>query len=180
MMQQLPKTDEVDFSTRTQNVLRQMGIDDLQQLASQTERDLLRQPNLGKKSLNEIQATLADFGLTLGMVFAAPEAGLQATGKSREVLDYEGHVLAAIKRHLPFLEQASRVGYGSADNHLGVLYLEGKGVKQDFRRARVYFVRAARRGFKPGFWNLSLLYRIGYGVRRSLVKADRYQQMATV
>ena len=47
------------------------------------------------------------------------------------------------------------------------------GVPRDYRKARVLFIRAARRGCRLGDFNLALIYRIGYGVRRSLAKAER-------
>ena len=83
-------------------------------------------------------------------------------------------ICKSIAGRVQFLERASRDGYTSADIHLGRIYLEGAGVPTDFRKARVYFARAARRGNWLGYWNLAVIYRVGYGVRRSEAKALRF------
>ena len=69
---------------------------------------------------------------------------------------------------------ASTAGNASADVHLGRMYLEGVGVRTSFRKARVYFIRAAR---SLGYWNLAVVYQTGYGVRRSKTKASRYLRL---
>ena len=57
--------DDVDFSIRTYNVLKNAGIRYLNDLAEFTSRTLLQWRTLGKKSLNEIRETLAIYGLSL-------------------------------------------------------------------------------------------------------------------
>ena len=74
MQHLFPAVNAVGFSTRVMNVMASLRIDDLKQLAQYTEQDLFRLPNLGRKSVEEIRAALADHGLALGMVFAADEA----------------------------------------------------------------------------------------------------------
>lgn len=59
--------DEIEWSIRTLNVLKGIGIKTVGQLATTKESDLFKVKNLGRKSLNEIKCKLADMGLALGM-----------------------------------------------------------------------------------------------------------------
>ncbi len=59
--------EEVDLTVRSANCLKSEKIYYLGDLVVRSEIDLMRTPNLGKKSLTEIKNMLADFGLRLGM-----------------------------------------------------------------------------------------------------------------
>ena len=59
--------EEVDLTVRSANCLKSEKIYYLGDLVIRSEIDLMRTPNLGKKSLTEIKNMLADFGLKLGM-----------------------------------------------------------------------------------------------------------------
>ena len=63
----LRKVDELELSVRSANCLKAEGIERVGDLIQRTETDLLRTPNLGKKSLTEIKTALAEQGLSLGM-----------------------------------------------------------------------------------------------------------------
>lgn len=58
---------ELEFIVRTDNALKSIGILTVYDLVQKTERDLMKVPNLGKKSLNEIKDVLKSKGLHLGM-----------------------------------------------------------------------------------------------------------------
>ena len=58
--------DTLDISVRAANVLRYLDITTVEQLLTQSsERDLMKTPNFGRKSLNEIKAELEKLGLKL-------------------------------------------------------------------------------------------------------------------
>lgn len=59
--------DELYTSVRIRNCLMAENILYIGQLVACTENELLRTPNLAKKSVGEIQDTLKEFGLRLGM-----------------------------------------------------------------------------------------------------------------
>ena len=60
------RLSDIDLSVRTSNCLYHMGLTTLGELASLSEAELLRQPNFGRKSLNEVKALLLSTeGLTL-------------------------------------------------------------------------------------------------------------------
>lgn len=58
---------ELGFTGRTQTCLLSDNIKTIGQLILLRENDLLKAPNLGKKSLAEIKEVLANYNLTLGM-----------------------------------------------------------------------------------------------------------------
>ena len=61
------KVDELELTVRSANCLKAEGIERVGDLIQRTETDLLRTPNLGKKSLTEIKTVLEEQGLSLGM-----------------------------------------------------------------------------------------------------------------
>lgn len=169
------RVDGLGFSTRVQNVLDGMHIQTLAELVCLSDVDLLRSPNLGRKSLSEIHQVLGSQGLALGMQLDVAAAGDNGPIKKEKSIDRL--ICESMARRVRFLELASKAGYASADVHLGRMYLEGVGVRTSFRKARVYFIRAARKGNRLGYWNLAVVYQTGYGVRRSATKASRYLRL---
>jgi DNA-directed RNA polymerase subunit alpha len=63
----LRKVDELELSVRSANCLKNDNIIYIGDLVLKTEADMLRTPNFGRKSLNEIKEVLAQMGLQLGM-----------------------------------------------------------------------------------------------------------------
>ena len=59
--------DELTLSVRAMNALRSEGIDTIGELVSKQESDLLKTPNLGRKSLQEIKDALLILNLHIGM-----------------------------------------------------------------------------------------------------------------
>ncbi|RFB04392.1 DNA-directed RNA polymerase subunit alpha [Parvularcula marina] len=63
----LRKVDELELSVRSANCLKNDNIVYIGDLIQKTEAEMLRTPNFGRKSLNEIKEVLASLGLHLGM-----------------------------------------------------------------------------------------------------------------
>jgi DNA-directed RNA polymerase subunit alpha len=63
----LMKVDELELSVRSANCLKNDNIIYIGDLVQKTEAEMLRTPNFGRKSLNEIKEVLAQMGLHLGM-----------------------------------------------------------------------------------------------------------------
>jgi DNA-directed RNA polymerase subunit alpha len=63
----LRKVDELELSVRSANCLKNDNIIYIGDLVQKSEADMLRTPNFGRKSLNEIKEVLAQMGLHLGM-----------------------------------------------------------------------------------------------------------------
>jgi DNA-directed RNA polymerase subunit alpha len=63
----LQPVDDLELTVRSANCLKAENIYYIGDLIQRTENELLKTPNLGRKSLNEIKEVLASKGLTLGM-----------------------------------------------------------------------------------------------------------------
>jgi len=63
----LKKVDELELSVRSANCLKNDNIVYIGDLIQKSEAEMLRTPNFGRKSLNEIKEVLAQMGLHLGM-----------------------------------------------------------------------------------------------------------------
>jgi len=57
--------EELDLSVRSFNCLKRAGINNVEDLISKTEDDMMKVRNLGRKSLDEVVAKLASLGLAL-------------------------------------------------------------------------------------------------------------------
>ena len=74
---------DINLSERESNCLESEGINNLQELVQKTERDLLRIPGFGKRSMRGLQETLGSFGLSLAMgssdvIWVSPEKNIEA------------------------------------------------------------------------------------------------------
>jgi DNA-directed RNA polymerase subunit alpha len=74
----LRPVDDLELTVRSANCLKAENIYYIGDLIQRSETELLKTPNLGRKSLNEIKEVLASRGLTLGMKLENwPPAGLE-------------------------------------------------------------------------------------------------------
>lgn len=69
--------------------------------------------------------------------------------------------------------QAAKQNHSRAQYHLGLLYMNGEGIKQDYAAAYSWFRRSADQGYAPGIYYLGKCYLNGYGVT-----ADRESAIA--
>ena len=81
----LRKVDELELSVRSANCLKNDNIIYIGDLVQKTEAEMLRTPNFGRKSLNEIKEVLAQMGLHLGMQIANwPPENIEEMAKKME------------------------------------------------------------------------------------------------
>ncbi|MBX9698046.1 MAG: DNA-directed RNA polymerase subunit alpha [Acetobacteraceae bacterium] len=81
----LRKVDELELSVRSANCLKNDNIVYIGDLVQKTEQEMLRTPNFGRKSLNEIKEVLASMGLSLGMTVAGwPPENIEDLAKKLE------------------------------------------------------------------------------------------------
>ena len=71
----LRKVDELELSVRSANCLKNDNIVYIGDLVQKSEQEMLRTPNFGRKSLNEIKEVLGSMGLSLGMTVVRLAAG---------------------------------------------------------------------------------------------------------
>ncbi len=81
----LRKVDELELSVRSANCLKNDNIIYIGDLVQKTEAEMLRTPNFGRKSLNEIKEVLTQMGLHLGMeVTSWPPENVEDLAKKLE------------------------------------------------------------------------------------------------
>jgi len=105
------------------------------------------------------------FSVNLGHAAAMPEA-MADGARYFQRADYK----AAVASWQPLAIKGNPV----AQNNLGILYLDGKGVKQDTSEAVRYLSLSAAAGSSLGQNNLGGLYREGKGVTRDYAKAAQW------
>ena len=85
-----------------------------------------------------------------------------------------GDYTRAARLFRPLAEQ----GLASAQNNLGGMYTQGRGVSQDYQEALKWYRRAAEQGIASAQNNLGLMYENGRGVRRDLIHAHMWYNVA--
>ncbi len=81
----LKKVDELELSVRSANCLKNDNIIYIGDLVQKTESEMLRTPNFGRKSLNEIKEVLGHMGLRLGMDISGwPPENIEEMAKKLE------------------------------------------------------------------------------------------------
>ena len=87
-----------------------------------------------------------------------------------EAGDYE----AAIQEWKPLAEQ----GNADAQNNLGVIYENGRGVIQDYKEAVKWYTKAAEQGVANAQFNLALMYERSMGVLQDYKEAVKWYTKA--
>jgi DNA-directed RNA polymerase subunit alpha len=81
----LKKVDELELSVRSANCLKNDNIIYIGDLVQKTESEMLRTPNFGRKSLNEIKEVLTHMNLRLGMEISGwPPENIEEMAKKLE------------------------------------------------------------------------------------------------
>lgn len=81
----LKRVEELELSVRANNCLKNDNISYIGELVQKTENDMLKTPNFGRKSLNEIKMQLENMGLSLGMTVQGwPPENLEDLAKKHE------------------------------------------------------------------------------------------------
>lgn len=106
---------------------------------------------------------------------AAPAAG------DAEALYQKGREYYIRKEYaqaFPYCLRAAKQGYAAAQDILGAMYHDGRGVTQDYAEAVRWFRTAAEQGYAEAQSHLGYLYRVGHGVPRNDAEAFRWYRAA--
>src|SRR6476619_5000814 len=121
--------------------------------------------NLGDSSMNSRQPILCRYGLLLFLpVFCLT---MSACAPGRTAMETRHEDLARFEESARELSQLAQRGDASAQNELGLLYYEGKGVPQNHRMAKEWFDKAVLQGHAGAQVNLGTLYLRGEGAPQS-------------
>ena len=71
------------------------------------------------------------------------------------------------------LQEAER-GDAAAQNNLGLMYYDGRGVLQDYAEAVRWYRQAAEQGYTDAKRSLGVMYLEGYGVRQNFALAEKW------
>src|SRR5215510_1422578 len=92
---------------------------------------------------------------------------ISACAKINPAVDTSANMRAEFEATAKELRKSAEGGDASAQNKLGLLYYEGKGVPQDYRQAKQWFEEAAKQGYAGAQTNLGTLYLHGEGAPQS-------------
>jgi len=82
------------------------------------------------------------------------------------------------KRAFELYELSAAQGHAGGQQALGLSYLEGLGVKIDYKAAVLWYRRAAQQGYANAQYNLGVIFFEGMGVAQSDVEAVRWFRLA--
>ena len=83
-------------------------------------------------------------------------------------------ILFAAGEDIGALQKACDDGNAISCFNLGLLYDEGRGVRQDYKKASELYSKACDMGYAGGCYNLGFLYNNGQGVRQDKRTAKEY------
>ncbi len=79
---------------------------------------------------------------------------------------------------LPYLEQSCARSVVFACEAAGVIYRDGRDVRQSDHKAREYFEKACKLGSGDACYNIAMMYRGGFGVEKSRSNEKKYYQLS--
>lgn len=115
--------------------------------------------------------------LVLMFVLASVSCSESKTGDLEEAqAAYErGEYAVALKE---FRLLARSTGNAEAQLNLGEMYFLGRGVAQDYAKARFWYLNAAKTGMAEAQYRLGVMYAKGHGVRPDEAKAASWYRLA--
>ena len=115
--------------------------------------------------MNSRQPILCRYGVLLSLPVFCLTMSACVPGKS--AMESRNGDLARFEESTKELRQLAQGGDASAQNELGLLYYEGKGVPQNHRKAKEWFDKAVEQGHAGAQVNLGTLYLRGEGAPQS-------------
>lgn len=129
-----------------------------------------------------LAASLSQFARTYVILIPIFWIGLLATVADATIWRPPVHVVYWPKslRGCPLqeLQKLAHAGDPAAENALGNRYLHGQGVKQNWKKAAVWYHKAALAGNARGAFNLAFAYNFGEGVPQNTRKAVYWWQQS--
>lgn len=67
--------------------------------------------------------------------------------------------------------KSANQGYAEAQNDLGMMYRDGRGITQDYTKAHELFVKSSNQGLDLAEYNLGVMYYFGMGIKQDEIHA---------
>lgn len=98
-------------------------------------------------------------------------------------LDCIKYLLTALKspftaRKIKKISQAAELGIAKAQCDLGIMYIDGKGLKKDYKQGIFWLTKSAGQGWRDASYNLAMLHRYGIGFEKNIEKAIYWYKKA--
>jgi TPR repeat protein len=108
------------------------------------------------------------------------EPSVVAAGQNPEVCYRELYqkAVAGDRTALTELRQQAEKGNPKAQNNLGLMYLQGRGVAQNYSEAMKWYRKAAEQGLDVAQNSLGIMYGNGQGAAQNFAEARRWFRMA--
>ena len=108
-----------------------------------------------------------------------PSRGVHRRSTISQVYTRTGTALIRTTRKLGiWYTKAAKQGLALSQAELGYMYLVGKGVAQDYAKARRWYTKAAKQGLALSQAELGYMYLVGKGVAQDYAKARRWYTKA--
>jgi len=108
----------------------------------------------------------------------AYEAGVEFVDIPNDVIKKLNFYISQMTKLRPTdltdISNAAKQGDADAQNNLGLMYVKGNGVPQDYAEAAKWFRKAAEQGFARAQYNLGIIYQTGKGVPQDYAEAVRW------
>ena len=121
-----------------------------------------------------MKAILRTGFLTLAIMLALAYSANAGSLEDGMAAYARGNYAMALKFWQPYAEQ----GHADAQNNLGVIYANGRGVPRDDVEAVKWWRRAGEQGNAMAQFNLGVSYKTGWGVPRDYVSAHMWLNLA--
>ena len=106
------------------------------------------------------------------------EAGVEFVDIPSEAIEnlnfYISQMTKLHRTDLTHIRNAAKQGDADEQNNLGLMYVKGNGVPQDYTEAAKWFRKAAEQGLARAQYNLGIIYQIGNGVPQDYAEAIKW------
>lgn len=121
------------------------------------------------------------FVMLLGMVGLLSVTHAIELSAEANKYGYEGHVLlqkGQFSQAKVKLEKAQSLGDIKAMHSLGLMYINGDGVKKSYSKALTYFKKSYKHGYVNAAYDIGVMYKNGESVKKSVKTAQKYYTIA--
>ena len=114
------------------------------------------------------------YALTIAIMLGSAQMAVAGPFEDGAAAYARGEFATALTLLRPLADQ----GNANAQNALGVMFVNGEGVAQDYAEAHKWYQRAANQGYAKAQGNLGVMYFNGEGVAQDYIEAYKWFDLA--